>query len=348
VNTIKLYVTKTVWTVGLACSYLCITNTAIADAGGTERATAQALFDEGRRLMGVQQFELACPKFEESARIIPLGGTLLNLADCYEKRGLLATAWSTFLSAATVAHRANNGAREREAQSRAAALEIRLPRITIHVDTTKTPSGTQIFRDQIVVGSGQWDTEIPIDPGQHQIVAVAPDYQQWQIVVETKQGEHLSVEIPALEPVTLPPIVDSPVVKPPPIIAPKPSLTTSSSIPPQHKSVQPSYRTSAIVTGGVGVLGIVTGATFGLLSLRKHSAADERCDYDKCRDDKGVDLRNEARLYGNISTGAFIVGALGATMGVTLWLTSPQTTSTPKQVGRFTLGPGHVSLQGVW
>lgn len=59
-------------------------------------AAAQGLFDEARALMAAGQAAEACPKLEESQRLDPGSGTLMNLARCYEQTNRIATAWSTY------------------------------------------------------------------------------------------------------------------------------------------------------------------------------------------------------------------------------------------------------------
>ena len=44
---------------------------------------AESLFREGKRLSSEKKFSEACPKFEESYRLDPGLGTLLNLATCH-------------------------------------------------------------------------------------------------------------------------------------------------------------------------------------------------------------------------------------------------------------------------
>ena len=56
-----------------------------APAQGTNKVAAEALFEDGRRLVAAGSFTEACPKFADSERLDPSPGTLLNLASCYEK-----------------------------------------------------------------------------------------------------------------------------------------------------------------------------------------------------------------------------------------------------------------------
>src|SRR5262249_43356511 len=69
----------------------------------SNKVAAEALFEEGRRLMSEGKVADACPKFADSQSLDPSPGTLLNLASCYEKMGMTATAWATYREAASLA-----------------------------------------------------------------------------------------------------------------------------------------------------------------------------------------------------------------------------------------------------
>src|SRR5260370_35084814 len=75
------------------------------------KATAEALFADGRRPVGAGEYAAACPQFAASQKLDPGVGTSLNLADCYERLGRWASAWAEFRSAASAAH--SSGSRQR-------------------------------------------------------------------------------------------------------------------------------------------------------------------------------------------------------------------------------------------
>ena len=188
--------------------------TARAD-GESNRVAAEALFAEGRRLLGAGDFSAACQKLEASQRLDPGIGTLLNLGDCYEKKGASASAWASFLEAAAGARRVGDVSREQTARERAARLERALSHLTV---TVPSDSASQIVvvRDGHPVDRVIWGTPTPIDPGKHVIEASAPGKKTWSKTVDVgKDGQSVEITVPYLEsdPTSAPP-------SPAPIVAP--------------------------------------------------------------------------------------------------------------------------------
>src|SRR5215470_3965724 len=99
----------------------------------SDKAAAEALFDQGRAAMQDGDFGKACGLLERSQHIDPGVGTLLYLAECYEKSNRTASAWATFREAADAADRAKESVRARTGRDRAARLEPFLSRLTIQV-----------------------------------------------------------------------------------------------------------------------------------------------------------------------------------------------------------------------
>src|SRR5688572_14112375 len=68
-------------------------------AWARDPAAAEALYRAGRDAAKKGDWDSACAKFAESQRLDPAPGTLLNLADCEERRGLIASAWTHYVEA---------------------------------------------------------------------------------------------------------------------------------------------------------------------------------------------------------------------------------------------------------
>src|SRR5690349_13986528 len=106
-NDRALYVRAAVTAFGLVTS-IC---GAARSASSEDQAAAQALFDDAKELVKSGKAAEACPKFEESQRLDPGLGTQLNLADCYERIGRTASAWTIYVEVAPAARREGQDAR---------------------------------------------------------------------------------------------------------------------------------------------------------------------------------------------------------------------------------------------
>ena len=137
----------------LACalSVAAFEGSARADASLADKAAAQSLFDEGRKLMTAGKYAEACPKLAESQKLDPGVGTQFHLADCYEKMGQTASAWAGFLEAASAAKSMGQSDREKVARDRAAALAPRLSKLTITSAEATAIAGVEIKRDGTAV-----------------------------------------------------------------------------------------------------------------------------------------------------------------------------------------------------
>src|SRR5688572_19445665 len=149
-----------------------------AQPSGTDIATAQALFDEGKKLMADGKYGDACPKLMESQRLDPGGGTLLAIALCHEGEGKTATAWADFNIALTEARKDKRTERENAAVEHIKTLEAKLTRVRVVV--TKKVDGLEVRRDGTLLGAAQWGTPLPVDPGDHEFEAKAPGRVTWK------------------------------------------------------------------------------------------------------------------------------------------------------------------------
>ncbi len=312
---------------------------AFAQASAGNSAAAQALFDEAKRLMQKGDAASACPKFEESQRLEPGVGTKLNLANCYERVGRSASAWILYLEVESDTKRNGQLDRQTLAHDRAAALAPKLSRITIEVPAQSRADGLTIERDGTAVGSAQWGVSIPVDPGQHTVVARAPGKKDWQKAISVAaDASTQTLEVPTLEaaPVT-----------------PNPGATaTESASRTPAKPHSHAQRYASYAAFGVGGAGVIVGSIFGLTAISKNNQSNgSDCQGDTCiRGSSDAQARADARSAGNISTIAFAVGVAGLGTGLVLFLTEPkQEAPASASLAAFALpGGGTVSLRGAF
>jgi len=168
-----------------------------APARADERAVAEALYDQAKQLVAGGKLAEACPKFAASFKADPQLGVLLNLADCHEKIGKTATAWAEFRDA--VERAAKQGDKRVDyAQKRVDALAARLARVKI-VAPARAVTGLVVQLDgtdvTALVGS-----DVPVDPGEHAIVATAPGRESWHgTTTAGGDGTTVSAQIGELE-----------------------------------------------------------------------------------------------------------------------------------------------------
>ncbi len=297
----------------------------------SNKAAAEALFDDGRELMEKGSYAEACPKFEASQKLDPGVGTMLYLADCYERTGRTASAWAEFREAGAAAHNAGSLDREEIAKKRGDALEPKLSYLTIVAWKGQT---VQVTRDDTPVDAAALGVPMPVDPGTHVIVATAPGKRKWATSVEVGAGgARISVAVPILPD-------DSAESGGTPVTAPS-TKTESASHPENPGSTQ---RAVAIGVGGLGVVGVVLGTVFGVKASSDWSDAKSHCNpYPYCGE-SGVSKSHDARSAATVSTVAFVVGGAALAGGALLWFTAPKA---PSEAGvAFGIGPNGIVSRG--
>ena len=290
----------------LALASALVAAPAFAQVSATDAALAEKLFEDGRQLMAKRRYEEACAKLTESQRLDGGVGTLLNLGECFEKAGKVASAWATYHQAEAAATRDGQRKRASFAAARAKALAPALSYLVIEAD----PS-VQVTCDGRSVGASSLGSAMPFDAGIHTIEAIAMGKKPWSSSVELAPKATQRIVVPALEPEPVTPVVPPPV--PPPVVvratAPKAPSTTQ--------------RTVGIALGAAGVVGVGLGTFFGLRARSLNGDANARCGPTTC-DREGFQLTSDAKDQATLSTIAFTLGAVALAGGLVLYLTAPR------------------------
>lgn len=294
-----------------ACSLAFVaTSPALAQPPAAERAAAESLFQDGRRLLEAGETSRACLKFSESQRLAPALGSLLNLAACHELEGKTASAWVEFTEASTLAERAGEMARAAYAAERARKLAAELAYITLAVSVHH--DGLRVTLDGRVVGVGALDTPLPVDPGEHRIRAAAPGLREWEHSVVVGRGPSQStIPIPELVPERVRPNASERRER-----AQRASAAATASrlrrAPPPAEPASASRRPWLIAAGTVAVAGAGVGTWFGLRTFAEKKVSDRECPQPRCSSRAGVEANERAHDAALASTLAFGAGALGA------------------------------------
>jgi serine/threonine-protein kinase len=289
-----------------------------AEPSADESALATLLFQQGRALIAEGQVPAACQKFAESQRLDPSGGTLLNLARCHEQEGRLASAWSEFKVAETVARDGGRSDREAEAAFHISALEPRLSRLSIVVPAAADVAGLVVERDGRELGRGAWSTAIPIDGGEHVVRATAPGRQPFTAtIVIGSELDRKTVEVPILATPVTPmtrPSVASPAVSP----AASPPMATAVPLAEAETFTPARLRGLGIGSAALGVVAWAAGGYALATALEAKHAAAADCWVDGCGE-VGLRKHRQAVSRGKVATALGIGGAVLVGTGVTLF-----------------------------
>jgi hypothetical protein len=305
---------------------------------------ARDLAKQGYELKLQKQWAAAREKLVESLKLDSQPKTLINLAECEVELGKLVEAEKHLVEArdSTKGDAELNGI----AVARLAALERRIPRLTIHV--AHVPSGTVVTLDDVVLEKPSFDTALPIEPGPHVVVAKGAGRadQRWDVALV--EGEKKTLEVapsPALEPKEP---SKPPVVEPARAADPEPALSPSSSEPPpvpdeRRPEDKPTpWRTVGAVTMGVGAVGLGIGAVLGGM------AASKKCANNHCASEDQRANHLEGRADADRATVAVIAGGALVGIGGLVLLAAPA--RRVKGVASIDVGVGldRVVVRGAW
>jgi hypothetical protein len=238
----------------------------VALADTPDPAAAEAVFRQGRASADAGDYPRACASFAESLRLEPAPGTLFNLADCEEHVGRLASARGHFLRVERVLPAADE--RHGIARERAAALSLRVPWLVVTL-ASGAPSGARVFRDDVELDDARIAVPLPVDPGSHSVLVVAPGRESRTTTSVAVEGETTRV-----------------------VAAPGPS---SGPLVAHEASPATRAHTAAWFVGAAGIASLGVGTYFGARALAERSLSDVGCAGDVCGSVLGRDAYESAR-----------------------------------------------------
>ena len=265
-------------------------------------SAAEVLFDAGREAMSRNAYDEACLKFRESNDIDRAPGTVLNLANCEQKRGNVASAWEYFTQAMELLEPSDR--RYGVAKQRAQDLEPTVPRLVVKL-AADAPSNSVVRRSRVDI-SNRLGVPIRLDPGEHVINVEAPNRESAQYRVYLQLGDVQRLE-----------------VRPGPALTPTASLTPAkreTTTPETDAKPVPSVAESESSTwqwvlAGTSAGTLVAGGIFAALSYQEWTTVKEHCDLavdPHVCDQTGLSAQSRGR---DLGVTAAVLGGIGLLAG---------------------------------
>ena len=288
---------------------------------------AEALFDEGVKLMQGGNYTEACPKLAESHRLDPASGTLYNLSICLEKEGKVASAVMAFEE--SIARSIKDGNKEREslARERLAQLKPQVSRVVVRIGPKIAGLvGLDVRFDGASVRRQAWGIEVPMDPGLHVLTVGAQGKREARREVDVNRpGEVFALALDSLED------------------APSAPAAKSSALSSPSREAPESEARRWVGFGllGLGGLFVIGGSVSGALAIDRHSESDRLCQAPPGCSADGAAAETSANRFAwgaNIGIG---VGVVAAGIGTYLLLTAKPSA---RPVSASALGPRGLSI----
>lgn len=303
----------------IAIALSCLTATALAGEGDSTKR-AEELFGQGRVLLDEGKYAEACEAFDESMRLEPGGGTLLNLALCHEFLGKYATATREYREALDRAIADGRQDRRQLAHDRLDVVSARVARFVVEIGDATSVTVTM---DGEPVPSSALKRPIALDPGQHTLVVSIPGEVPFEhrFAIPKENGWRGGVQVPRAGASTAPG-AERPVLPSTTLLQP-PSLLTPDAVE-QPRTERTTWHWVGL---GVGALGLATSAVTGVKALNAESDAKDSCIPERgyCSSDAraAADRANDLAWASTVSLGVGLAG-----LAVWTWLPKERAEST--------------------
>jgi hypothetical protein len=332
---------------GVNAALALASSNALADPTAADKETSRALYGQGMAALEAHDYHSAERACGGAHALVRAPTSAACWARALEGLGRLVEARDAFLEAARFPPAPDEpgvftNARE-ASRLEGEALAKRIPSLTLVVSGPLAGTALQVTIDGRAVPSETARLARKTDPGTHAISVAASGFTPATVDVQLGEGEDRRVDV-VLRPASagpLGPAVPSTTAVLP--AAPNPDQTSG----PGGWS-RGSAHTLALVSGGLGIVGLGVGTAFGLEASSKKSQYEQHQINGRCIDEQCVTISKDAASAGNVSTVAFVAGGVLAAAGVALWLTAPGKVSEGAAVAIVPMAGAGVGLSGSW
>lgn len=297
------------------------------------------LSQDGVNAYEAGDYPRALEKLEKAYAILPTAPLGLWSGRALEKSGQLVEAAERFLAASRAPLDPGGEAKPQEvakgeAQSEHAALEPRIPRLTVTLSGTDGESVELLINGKPVLAAflGQ---PMPVNPGQVEITLRGTERDVVRhVLLQEGAREAIEIDWNAQDGATTAAVASSSTAAGPP--------AQDSAAPDTRRSWQPTVGWIAV---GVGAAGLALGGVTGAMAADLHSSLG--CNATGCPPSTTEGEREQGNTLRLLSTTGFIAGGVLVAAGVTLLFTAPKRDPKAAYVAPM-VGLGSLGLPGTF
>jgi hypothetical protein len=297
-----------------------------------QREQAQSRFLRGKELMSKSRYDEALAEFRASHDIVASPNTRLELARCLRTMGKTVAAYAelgrSMVEAKELVGQDNRYQRAYDAAAaERAEIEPQLGFVSMTIVNAADDSSVRVNGEEL--RRAAWGEPAPVAAGPAEIVVQTPGRPPVTRTLTIAAGQKAQVTIDARP-------NDTPAA--PPAVA--------ADTPAPHDAGK-SLRTVALVTGGVGAVGLITAAVAGAMAQSTYGDLGSACHNGPCPAGKAGEI-SSGKSQEMIANVGLVVGALGLGTGAVLFYIAGKSAGSSGAGAALVVGPSSVALQGRW
>jgi tetratricopeptide (TPR) repeat protein len=288
------------------------------------KTNASKILAEGNRLSSEGQYLEALEKFRAAYELYPSPKLLLNIGTMQRQLGRNVQAAATY--EAYIRDPEADPKQIDNLQRVLQELDAVVARLRIRV----APADSKVTLDGEVITVPPEGIEKRLEPGVHNVVAEKKGFPATVKSVTLIRGEKRLLEL----------LVDPTLIVDPTLV--------------KNAASKSALGTSGYIIGGVGVLGLLGGATAAIVAKVENDRAMKACEVSTARcDGAHIDAGSNAVTAAQSANVAFLLGGAATATGLALWLVSRRSSTAPtKDKPQVTFVPGPrgftLSIHGVF
>jgi hypothetical protein len=274
----------------IALATIAISLPSLAAPSAKEKAEARTLAADAKKAMKDKRWSDAVTALKKADKLDPSPALELDLAQALASSGKLLEAVKVLGPLAEGSDNSQQAKKTREAAKKALAeVKARVPSVKVAINGPPAGKASVLVDGLEARGADA----IEVDPGSHTIGATAEGFEPAEKEMNFNEGVRAEVE-----------------------------LTLKAKAPPPVAEKKTGSRVPGAVLTAIGGAGLVVGGVFGGLAFKATSDAKAQCNGNQCPQSAADDI-SRSKLYGNVSTAAFIAGGAIAATGIVLLIVAP-------------------------